>query len=220
MKLPSIILRGELSKFDDAIHKEWLVTNGLGGYASSTVLGINTRKYHGLLVAAFHPPGDRRVCLEKLDEEISIGNRTYPLSANEFQGAIFPQGYSLLKEFSVSPFPKYVYNVQDVEVQKSILMPHEKNAAIIIYHVANKGSFDAKIRVFPIVNWRYFHSVTNRWKNQWSLTQKQKNDEVSVDLSNPKAFLMLQTTSGHYTASGNGLRECISAKTPCVGKAA
>ena len=166
------------------------------------MLGINTRKYHGLLVAAFHPPGDRRVCLEKLDEEISIGNSTYPLGANEFQDAIFPQGHSLLREFSVSPFPKYVYNVQDVEVQKSILMPHEKNTAIIIYNVANKGSFDAKIRVFPIVNWRHFHSVTNRWKNQWSLAQKQKNDEVSVDLSNPKAFLMLQTTSGHYTASG------------------
>jgi len=58
-----------LSNVDKALKTEWLVTNGLGGYASSTVLGINTRKYHGLLVAAFNPPVDRRVLLTKLDEQ-------------------------------------------------------------------------------------------------------------------------------------------------------
>ena len=68
MQTPRINLSHEmLSNFDDAIRKEWIVTNGLGGYASSTILGINTRKYHGLLAAAFHPPRDRRICLEKLD---------------------------------------------------------------------------------------------------------------------------------------------------------
>ena len=68
-----------LSNFDKAIQMEWIVTNGLGGYASSTASGINTRKYHGLLVAAFNPPVDRRVILIKLDEEIQIKNKTYPI---------------------------------------------------------------------------------------------------------------------------------------------
>ncbi|MCX6643725.1 MAG: glycogen debranching enzyme N-terminal domain-containing protein, partial [Candidatus Bathyarchaeota archaeon] len=63
MKPPTIVFTQEaLSRFGEVIQKEWLITNGLGGYASSTVLGINTRKYHGLLVAALHPPGDRTVC--------------------------------------------------------------------------------------------------------------------------------------------------------------
>src|SRR4030042_6096690 len=112
MKSPTISLGTEiLSRFEQAIQKEWLVTNGLGGYASSTVLGVNTRKYHGLLVGAFHPPGDRRVCLTKLDGELEIGNSVFPLGANEYQTGIFPKGYLLLKEFSVSPFPRVVYDV-------------------------------------------------------------------------------------------------------------
>jgi len=110
MNLPTIrISQKALSLFDDAIHKEWLVTNGLGGYSSSTILGINTRKYHGLLVAALNPPGDRTVCLAKLDEEVVLGNRILPIGANEFRDVIYPQGYFFLKEFSVSPFPRQIY---------------------------------------------------------------------------------------------------------------
>jgi predicted glycogen debranching enzyme len=125
MKLPLISLDQKgLASFDEAVQKEWIITNGLGGYASSTVLGINTRKYHGLLVAALYPPGDRRVLLSKLDEEVIIGGNDYPLGASEFQNGIFPQGYGFIKEFSVSPFPKHVYSVQSVEVQKTVFMPH------------------------------------------------------------------------------------------------
>src|SRR5512139_837363 len=106
MRLPAINLNhGELQCFDEAIGKEWLVTNGLGGYASGTVLGLNTRKYHGLLVAALHPPSDRTVCLAKLDEEASAESSVCSFNSNEFQGEIFPQGYLYLRDFSVSPFP-------------------------------------------------------------------------------------------------------------------
>ena len=85
MKLPAITFNQEtLSRFGEVMRKEWLITNGLGGYASSTVLGINTRKYHGLLVAALHPPGDRTVCVSKLDEDVFVGNDVYRLGANEF----------------------------------------------------------------------------------------------------------------------------------------
>src|SRR3972149_1431826 len=136
MNLPTLKLTHEkLSHFEDAIQREWLVTNGIGGYASSTALGINTRKYHGLLVAALHPLGDRTVCLAKLDEEVSVGNNIYPLGANEFHGKIFPQGYLFLKEFSLNPLPQYVYQVQDVEVRKTIFMPKETNAVAVVYKV-------------------------------------------------------------------------------------
>src|SRR5271157_3011487 len=116
MKLPAIVFTQEmLSRFSEVMQKEWLITNGLGGYASSTVLGINTRKYHGLLVAALNPPGDRTVCISKLDEDVIVGNDVYRLGANEFQDAIYPQGYKLLKAFSVAPFPTYMYGFSSVE---------------------------------------------------------------------------------------------------------
>ena len=161
MKLPAIHLTQEaLSSFDEALQKEWLVTNGLGGYASSTVLGINTRKYHGLLVAALHPPGNRTVCLAKLDEEICVGNNVYQLGANEFHGAIFPQGYKFLKEFSVAPFPRYVYTAQDIEVTKTIFMPSGKNVVAAVYKILNGSGSDVKFRVYPLLTCRHFHLGT------------------------------------------------------------
>jgi predicted glycogen debranching enzyme len=203
MKMPTITLNREmLSRFEEAIQKEWIVTNGLGGYASCTVLGINTRKYHGLLVSAFHPPGDRRVCLEKLDEEVCIGNDFYPLGANEFRNGIFPQGHSFVKEFSVSPFPKYVYVVQNVEVEKAVFMPFERNAVVVLYKILNKCGVDIKIRVFPLMNFRYLHSATKRWKVAAEPVQKHENREVHVSLGSPKSTLMMKAIGGRYVATG------------------
>jgi predicted glycogen debranching enzyme len=136
MYTPTVTLNPEvLSSFDSAIQKEWIVANGLGGYASSTVLGINTRKYHGLLVAAFHPPRDRRVCLEKLDEEVIVGNDTFQLGANEFQGRIFPLGFTFLSRVEISLFPKYVYAIQNIQIEKTVFVPHGKNISITLYKV-------------------------------------------------------------------------------------
>lgn len=198
--MPSISFNREtFSHFEDAIQKEWIITNGLGGYASSTALGINTRKYHGLLVATLHPPGDRRVLLSKLDEEISIGRNTYPLYSNEFQDRIHPQGYSFLKEFSVAPFPTYIYEVQDVEIQKTIFMPQRKNAAVILYKILNKNAADVKIRVFPLINWRHFHSITERGKISAEPACRQEGKEVRVKSIGPQSVLMMRATTGQFS---------------------
>jgi len=206
MKLPSINLsEDQLSRFEDAIQKEWLVTNGLGGYASGTALGINTRKYHGLLVAAFHPPGDRRVCLEKIDEEVCIRNSVYPLGANESQNGVFPQGYRFLKQFTVSPFPRYVFSVQDVEVRKTIFMPYEKNAVVAIYRIFNGGNVDARIRAFPLVNWRHFHSVTDRWRNPAEFVQRQDGRVLGIRVAMPRSAIIMAVTDRAVRAEGKWL---------------
>lgn len=187
-----------LSNFEKAIAKEWIVTNGLGGYSSSTILGLNTRKYHGLLIAAFNPPSDRKLCLAKLDEEVNVENKIYPLGTNEFQDRIYPQGHIFLKEFSISPFPKYVYEVENVAIQKLIFMPHGKNATINIYDVSNKSGFDANMRVYPIVNLRPIHWVTDRQQTNWNLVQRQQENEAKVSFSIPQATLILRITNGQY----------------------
>jgi predicted glycogen debranching enzyme len=203
MKLPSISLSREtLSHFESAIKKEWLITNGLGGYASSTVLGINTRKYHGLLVGALHPPRDRRVFLTKLDEDVSIENDVYRLGSNEFQDGFFPRGYGLLKEFSVSPFPKYVYALPNIQVQKTIFMSYGKNATTTLYNIVNGNDFDVKFQVFPIVNGRHFHSVTDRSELQEEFVQKQDDARVEMRLKSSQPVLMMMATDGHYFARG------------------
>src|SRR3972149_188095 len=204
MRLPAITINQEaISRFDEVIQKEWLVTNGLGSYASSPVLGINTRKYHGLLVAALHPPGDRTVCLAKLDEEAFIGNNVYPLGANEFHGRIFPQGYMFLKEVSVSPFPRYVYSVQNVEVRKTIFMPKEKNATAVVYKVLNGNDSEAKLRVFPLLTCRHFHSVVDRWRNPLDFSQTQSGSEVELAFNTPKTTIIASATEGEFREKTN-----------------
>jgi len=199
MKLSAIsITRKALEHFDEAIRKEWLVTNGLGGYASSTVLGVNTRKYHGLLVAALRPPSDRTVCLAKLDEEVYVGNSVYELGANMFRDKIFPQGYRFLKEFVVSPFPSYAYSVPDIEVRKSIFMPKGKNAVAVTYKVLNRSGATVKIRVYPLLTCRHFHLVVDRLKNPPDFIQQQNGGEVEVSFNTPKATVTVGSTTGEF----------------------
>jgi predicted glycogen debranching enzyme len=204
MRLPAINITQEaLSRFDEALQKEWLVTNGLGGYASSTVLGVNTRKYHGLLVAALHPPGDRTVCLAKLDEEAYVGGNTYSLGANEFHGKIFPQGYRLLREFSVAPFPGYSYSVQGVEVAKTIFMPKGKNVVAVVYKVLNGNGSDVKFKIFPLLTCRHFHSVVDRRTDPLDLSQHQNGAEVNVTFNAQQATITARATKGAFIEKTN-----------------
>src|SRR5215471_16485704 len=93
-----------LHDFRAATSREWLETNGIGGFACSTVIGLNTRRYHALLTAAMNPPSGRVVLLSKFEETIVIDGHPYDLSANQYSGAIHPQGYSYLQEFRLDPF--------------------------------------------------------------------------------------------------------------------
>jgi len=222
MTLPTIkIDETMLSRFDDAIQREWIITNGLGGYASSTILGLNTRKYHGLLIAATNPPRNRIVCLSKLDEELAIGSESYPLGVNEFQNEIFPKGHIFLQEFSISPFPKYIYQIHNVEVVKTIFMPYKKNAVITMYNLSNKTDLDVKFRVFPLINLRHIHSVTNRWRNPLEFAQKHENSMVDVRLGLTGLVLRMQITNGYYQAYGKWVeklyyREEAMRKESCI----
>jgi len=196
-----------LSNFQEAIGKEWIITNGLGGYASSTVLGINTRKYHGILVAALDPPGNRNMFFAKMDEEVVVEGNIYPLGSNEFQNGIFPKGYLFLKEFSISYFPTFVYALHDIEIKKTIFMPYEKNAVILRYDIINRTDSDIQMRIYPLINCRHIHEVTDRWKTSLGFIQQQENKEVGVRFSTSQPVLMLKATTGHYHAGGRWIEK-------------
>src|SRR5437588_9815848 len=90
---------------DAALRREWLESNGLGGFASSTIIGLNTRRYHGLLVAATKPPVGRVVMLSKLEETFVIDDQAFHLSANQYPRTVYPQGFRYLRQFRLDPFP-------------------------------------------------------------------------------------------------------------------
>ena len=201
MKTPSItFLQNDLLQFEEAIQNEWLVTNGLGGYASSTVLGLNTRKYHALLVAALRPPGERTVVLSKLDEDVKVGEKTYQLGANDFRHDIYPKGYKLLQSFSVSPFPKYTFSADNVEVKKTIFLPFEKNATVAFYEISNRSSEDATIQIYPLLSYRHFHYSINRRQNPVWLNQSQTEATVEIVFNNPAATVIVKAIGGRFAS--------------------
>ncbi len=199
MKLPVIILQKEmLSRFREVVTQEWLITNGLGSYAASTVSGINTRKYHGLLVAALNPPGDRTVCLSKLDEDVIVGNDVYRLGSNEFRDAIFPSGYQLIREFQLSPFPIYTYSVGGVELKKTVFMPKNKNATAVIYHIINRTAQTIKIKVYPLLTCRYFHTVVDHKRIPLNFTVEAGERAFQVAFMRPEAAIHCQISEGKF----------------------
>jgi predicted glycogen debranching enzyme len=144
-----------------ATHREWLETNGLGGYASSTIVGLNTRRYHGLLVAATKPPVGRMVLLSKLEETLVVDGRPYELSCNRYPGVIHPQGYQYLKEFRQDPFVIFVYEVEGLELEKSIFLVQGENTAVIQYRLRGEAAGNCQLEVRPLIAFRDYHATTH-----------------------------------------------------------
>src|SRR5260370_22207938 len=103
---------------DRARKLEWLETNGLGGFSSSTIVGLNTRRYHGLPTAATKPPVGRVVLLSKIEETFVVEGRRHDLSVNQYPGAVHPQGHQYLKEFRLDPFPVFIYQAEGLDIEK------------------------------------------------------------------------------------------------------
>jgi predicted glycogen debranching enzyme len=144
-----------------ACSREWLETNGLGGFASSTIIGLNTRRYHGLLTAATKPPLGRVLLLSKLEDALILEGQRFELSANQYPGVIHPQGYQYLTGFRLDPFPIFTYVIAGVEIEKSIFMIHGENSTVITYAVKGLPRGSARLEVRPLIAFRDYHSITH-----------------------------------------------------------
>ena len=121
----------------NGLTKEWLITNWIGGFASQSVLGINTRKYHGLLVAPLMPPARRYVILSKVDESITIGNDEEILYSNVCKNYI-SEGYKNLESFEKVYTPRFTYKTsRGVKVEKQIAMVYGRNVVCVYYKIEN-----------------------------------------------------------------------------------
>src|SRR5207302_1964219 len=135
---------------DAALGREWLETNGLGGFASSTIIGLNTRRYHGLLTAATKPPVGRVVLLSKLEESLVVNGERFDLSANRYPGAVYPQGYRFLKEFRLDPFPVFTYEIGSVEIEKRVFMTYGENTTVVEYELRGRAA-SCVLEIHPLI---------------------------------------------------------------------
>jgi predicted glycogen debranching enzyme len=153
------------SDLEAALRREWLETNGLGGFASSTIIGLNTRRYHGLLVAATKPPVGRLVLLSKLEETLLIDGRRFDLSANRYPGVVHPQGFRYLRNFRLEPFPVFTYEVEGIEIEKCVFMIHAENSTVIHYQLRKNNHREVpknfRLEIRPLIAFRDYHGTTH-----------------------------------------------------------
>jgi len=188
----------EISDFSKSSKLEWIETNGVGGYASSTIIGLNSRRYHGLLVSANNPPVEREVIVSKLDEAIVLKNKFYELSVNQFPGNVSPKGYQYLVEFKKDLFPEFIYKVDSVKIKKTIAAISERNTTVIIYEVL-EAIEEFEIQLTPFIAMRDFHSLRKADVNlqaEYSF----KNNLLKFNLQNRPTTLFASINKGEFTS--------------------
>ncbi len=144
---------------DRALSLEWLETNGRGGFASGTVAGANTRRYHALLLTARKPPSERFVLVNHLEEWLDIDGQTIPLSTNLYPGAVHPSAYEHCIEFSTEPWPTWTFDCKGLTVQREILSIHGRDIVMVRWKLVDKKPSRAVLRVRPKLTGRDYHST-------------------------------------------------------------
>lgn len=138
---------------------EWIETNGLGGYSSSTVINCHTRKYHGLLVSKIESFPDKFVFLSKLDDCILYEGKQYFLTAHNYPNFLQDGSFANFEEFALDTHPNFKFKINDLLVSKEYLMLTGEDTVFIKYKFTNLKS-EVKLQIRPLIAYRNFHNLT------------------------------------------------------------
>ena len=185
---------------EQGLDREWIITNGIGGYSASSIIGANNRKYHGLLIAALTPPARRFLILSKVDESLEIRGRKYNLYTNVGKEFI-SKGYEYQETFEKDYIPTFTYKIGKVEITKKICMEYRKNLVGIYYKIKN-GASKAKLTLAPIMNFRDFHTVNTNHQYELKQEYKDRKAKIVIDGHSETPIYMI-TSEGKYISHQN-----------------
>ena len=189
-------------EFKDLIQREWVISNGIGGFAASTVTGANTRKYHGLLIAALTPPARRFLILSKVDESIEFDGCKYPLYTNICDNYI-SDGYKNIESFEKKYVPTYNFKIGDIKIQKIISMQYGRNTVVVLYKIKN-GKHKMKLSLTPIINYRDFHQVNK--ETNFELKEKINGTKVKIIIKDESQTpFYMKCSEGKYIEHHNDI---------------
>ncbi|HEX8871815.1 MAG TPA: glycogen debranching enzyme N-terminal domain-containing protein, partial [Candidatus Acidoferrum sp.] len=190
--------------------REWLVTNGLGGFASGTVAGSSTRRYHGLLIAALQPPVGRTVLVSGVDESARYLDRTYSLATNRWAGeSISPSGYLNIESFHLEGTkPVWRYALADAMVEKRVWMKQGENTTYVEYTVV-RGGAPVELTCKVLVNYRDYHSTTKA--NGWQMRIEACADGLRVRAFESAAPFFLRSAKGRFEQRHEWYRDYLLA---------
>src|SRR5882757_9843724 len=164
---------------ETAESREWLVTNGIGGYASGTLAGGMSRRYHGLLVAALRPPVGRTQLVAWIDEIVRYNGAEFALATHRWaSGSIEPRGFQYIEEFRLEgTMPVWTYAIGDARLEKRIWMQRDANTTYVQYTMV-QGSGSLEMELKALVNHRDFHATTHA--GDWRMSVKPITKGVRV----------------------------------------
>jgi len=181
--------------FESLISREWLITNGIGGYASSTIPGLNTRRYHGLLVAAMAPPVRRHVLLSRVEETVIWNSGHADLACNEYPGTIFPRGDQLLRAFSHEPHPRWAYQSGNWTLEKQVRLLRGENTVLLTYTLLGADR-PVELEVRPLFALRPIHELIYQGNGRLAATMRSPGHyHVPPTSKSPEIFF---ATSGEF----------------------
>lgn len=184
---------------DTASSREWLVTNGIGGYAAGTVAGLLTRRYHGLLIAALNPPLERTLLLSKLEESALYSGELFDLATNQWaDGSITPQGYRYLEQFELEgTVPCWSYALADALLEKRVWMQQGENTTYTYYQL-QRGSGPVALSIKALINYRDHHSQTH--SHQWQMQTQSVAQGIRIQANDTATpFYLLVNQGGLVT---------------------
>ncbi len=195
--------RGELQTFEAGLEREWLLTNGIGGYASGTVNCVNTRRYHGLLVAALRPPVGRVALLLRLNEAVTIEGETTELTAAEYSdGTVFPADQEHLESFTLEDgSPVWSFAVSGHLIRRKIWMVPGHNITIVRYRLV-VGRSPVGLAIRPLCASRGHHSLQRGWPG-WDFSVAPVDNGVRVQAWQAAAPLWLMMGGASFVPAGD-----------------
>jgi glycogen debranching enzyme len=152
---PRAVGRAVCQDFAKSSKLEWLETNGTGSFAMGTVAGVNTRRYHALLVAFVGPGFGRRVLFARVEEEAVADGRSFALGACQYPGVVTPRGFELLEEFRPQPCATWIYGIGGVRLEKQVYLIEDAQAVVIRY----RSDRALTLHVRPFLADREYHSL-------------------------------------------------------------
>ncbi len=142
------------------IEREWLDTDGRGGYAASTLTGCHTRRYHGLMVANLREPEGRYCLLSKLEDSLSVGREEHFFTSHRYPGVIFPPGGSPLGEFTLDTCPSFAYRIGEYRLQKRVMLLRDADTLLVRYDLDGPPA-EALLRLKPFLAYRGYHQLAH-----------------------------------------------------------
>ena len=200
--MKTVFDQGDCQNLKNALAKEWLETNGLGGFASSTIIGANTRRQHGLLVASLRPPGPIcHVLLSKFEERVVVDGHESAISTNLYPGTVFPHGFNIQMEFRLRPWPVFRYANHDFEIERSVFLVAGENTVVVGYrNLRSHGPIELKVR--PLLAFRDYNSLAER-DDDVDLDVERGNGVVSVQPFADKPRLYFHTKADAVDAKAD-----------------